>query len=133
MRTPIIAYIATLVVMAIMDGAWLSFATAKLYKPGIGHLMAANPVWPAAVIFYLMYAAGVTYLIVLPAVAGGGAGSALLRGAVLGLVAYGTYDLTSLAIMNGWPVYITVADMVWGAVLTGVAAFLATLVTQKFG
>jgi uncharacterized membrane protein len=133
MRTPLIAYIASLVVMAVMDGAWLSFATAKLYKPGIGHLMAANPVWPAAVLFYLMYAAGVTYLVVLPAVAGGGAGPALLRGAVLGLVAYGTYDLTSLAIMSGWPVYITVADMVWGAVLTGVTAAAATFVTGKFG
>jgi uncharacterized membrane protein len=133
MRAPIIAYFASLVVMAIMDGGWLSFATAKLYKPGIGHLMAANPVWPAAVIFYLMYAAGVTYLIVLPAVAGGGAGSALVRGAVLGLIAYGTYDLTSLAIMSGWPAYVTIADMVWGTVLTGVTAALATLATQKFG
>jgi uncharacterized membrane protein len=133
MRTPIIAYIASLVVMAIMDGGWLSFATAKLYKPGIGHLMTDKPVWPAAVIFYLLYAAGVTYLIVLPAVSGAGAGTALVRGAVLGLIAYGTYDLTSLAIMNGWPAYITVADMVWGTVLTGVTAALATLATQKFG
>jgi uncharacterized membrane protein len=133
MRSVIIAYITGLVVMGILDGAWLSFATSKLYKPGIGHLMAPNPVIPAAVIFYLLYAAGVVYLITLPAVASGGPGSAFVRGAVLGLIAYGTYDLTSLAILNNWPVSVTVADMVWGTVLTGVTAAVATAVTQKFG
>jgi len=130
MRPTIIAYITTLVVMGVLDGAWISFALNKIYKPGIGHLMTANPVVPAAVAFYLLYAAGVTYLIVLPAT---GAGSALVRGGVLGLIAYGTYDLTSLAIMNGWPAYVTIADMIWGTILTGVTAALATLAVQKFG
>jgi uncharacterized membrane protein len=52
---------------------------------------------------------------------------------VLGVVAYGTYDLTSLAILQGWPVYVTVADMVWGAVLTGVAAAVAAAVVGRWG
>jgi uncharacterized membrane protein len=52
---------------------------------------------------------------------------------VLGLIAYGTYDLTSLAIMNGWPVAVTIADMIWGTVLTGVTCGVAFLVTQRFG
>jgi len=130
MRATIVAYFTTLVVMGLLDGAWISFALSKIYKPGIGHLMTATPVVPAAVAFYLLYAAGVTYLIVLPAA---GTGSALVRGGVLGLIAYGTYDLTSLAIMNGWPAYVTIADMIWGTILTGVTAALATLVVQKFG
>ncbi len=130
MLRPIIADVATLVVMGVLDGAWLSFATSKIYRPGIGHLMAAKPVIWAAVAFYLLYAAGVAYLIVLPAA---GAGSALLRGAVLGLIAYGTYDLTSLAILQGWPVYVTAADMVWGAILTGAAASAATWLVGRFG
>ena len=133
MRIVAIAYISLLVVMGVLDGAWLSFSVSRLYKPGIGHLMADQPVAWAAVAFYLIYAAGVTYLITLPALASGGLPAAAMRGAVLGFIAYGTYDLTSLAIMRGWPVNVTVADMIWGALLTGVSASVSMLVTQKFG
>ncbi len=133
MRTSIIAYISSLLTMGILDGIWLGFATSKLYKPGIGHLMADKPNLTAAVLFYLLYAAGITYLVTLPALASHQLGSAVTRGAVLGFIAYGTYDLTSLAILRGWPVNVTVADMIWGAVLTGAAAGVAYLITQKFG
>jgi uncharacterized membrane protein len=133
MKIIAIAYIAVLVVMGVLDGAWLSFSVSRLYKPGIGHLMADQPVAWAAVLFYLLYAAGVTYLITLPALATGGPGSAAVRGAVLGVIAYGTYDLTSLAIMRGWPVNVTLIDMVWGGILTGVSATLAVVITRKFG
>jgi uncharacterized membrane protein len=133
MRSPIIAYFSGLIVMGVLDGAWLSFATSRIYKPGIGPLMADKPVAAAAILFYLLYAAGVAYLITLPALATGSLGSALSRGAVLGLIAYGTYDLTSLAILRGWPVYVTVIDMIWGAILTGISAGGAYLITRKFG
>ena len=133
MRVVVVAYISLLVVMGVLDGAWLSFSVSRLYRPGIGHLMAEKPVASAALLFYLLYAAGVTYLITLPALAAGGVGSAALRGGVLGLIAYGTYDLTSLAIMRGWPWQVTAADMVWGMVLTGVASAASVLMTSKFG
>jgi uncharacterized membrane protein len=133
MRNVVIAYVSVLLVMGLMDGAWLSFAVDRLYRPGIGQLMADKPVAGAAILFYLLYAAGVTYLIILPATVAGGVPAAAVRGAVFGFVAYGTYDLTSLAIMRGWPVNVTVADMVWGAVLTGVAAAASTFLTLRFG
>ncbi len=133
MRTTIVAYFSGLLAMAILDGAWLSFATGAIYKPGIGPLMADKPVIPAAIIFYLLYAAGVTYLITLPALAAGSLPAAITRGAVLGFIAYGTYDLTSLAILRGWPVNVTVIDMIWGAILTGASAGAAFLVARKFG
>jgi uncharacterized membrane protein len=133
MRTAIVAYVSGLIAMAVLDGAWLSFATGAIYKPGIGPLMADKPVIPAAIFFYLLYAAGVTYLITLPALAAGALPAAITRGAVLGLIAYGTYDLTSLAILRGWPVNVTIIDMIWGAILTGVAAGVAFLVARRFG
>jgi len=133
MRSPIIAYFSGLIVMGVLDGAWLSFATSRIYKPGIGPLMADKPVAAAAIIFYLLYAAGVAYLITLPALAAGSLGAALTRGAVLGLIAYGTYDLTSLAILRGWPVNVTVIDMIWGAILTGISASAAYVITRKLG
>ena len=132
MRPAIVAYVSGLVVMAVLDGIWLTFATSRIYRPGIGHLMAAKPTMSAAVLFYLLYVAGLTYLVTLPALPGN-ASTALVRGAVLGLMAYATYDLTSLAIMRDWPVSVTVIDMVWGAVLTGVTAAAAVLLTQRFG
>jgi uncharacterized membrane protein len=132
MRSTIVAYVSGLIVMGILDGAWLSYSIGVLYKPGIGHLMADKPNAVAALLFYLMYGAGVTYLITLPAVSAGW-GFALTRGAVLGIVAYGTYDFTSLAVMRGWPVNVTVIDTIWGGILTAVTATAATLITQRFG
>jgi uncharacterized membrane protein len=132
MRSTIVAYVSGLIVMGILDGAWLSYSIGVLYKPGIGHLMADKPNAVAALLFYLMYGAGVTYLITLPAVSAGWS-FALTRGAVLGIVAYGTYDFTSLAVMRGWPVNVTVIDTIWGGILTAATATAATLITQKFG
>jgi uncharacterized membrane protein len=133
MRVVIIAFVTQLIVMGVLDGAWISFAVGRLYKPGIGHLMADKPMALPAVVFYLLYAAGVTYLITLPALAAGGWAQAAVRGAVFGLVAYGTYDLTSFAIMRGWPANVTIADMIWGLVLTGVTAGISTAVAARFG
>jgi len=133
MRTVIIAYVTQLIVMGVLDGAWISFAVGRLYRPGIGHLMSDKPQAAPAVIFYLLYAAGVTYLVTLPALSSGGWPQAALRGAVFGLVAYGTYDLTSFAILRGWPANVTIADMLWGLVLTGVTAGVSTYVAGKLG
>jgi uncharacterized membrane protein len=133
MRVVIIAFVTQLIVMGVLDGAWISFAVGRLYKPGIGHLMADKPMALPAVVFYLLYAAGVTYLITLPALAAGGWAQAAVRGAVFGLVAYGTYDLTSFAILRGWPANVTIADMIWGLVLTGVTAGISTAVAARFG
>ncbi|OYV38038.1 MAG: hypothetical protein B7Z80_11195 [Rhodospirillales bacterium 20-64-7] len=123
--------IAVLIGMGILDGAWLSFAVSRLYRPGIGHLMSERPNAWAALAFYLLYAAGVSYLVVQPALAARLPGEAFLRGGVLGLIAYGTYDLTSLAVLRGWPLSVTVIDMVWGMILTGVSAGIATLVVLR--
>ncbi len=133
MRPAIVAFISSLVVMGVLDGTWISLALGRIYKPGIGHLMADKIVAPAALAFYLLYAAGITYVVTLPALAAGSFGDAVSRGAVLGLIAYGTYDLTSLAIMQGWPAYVTIADMIWGTILTAVTCGAAFLVTQRLG
>ncbi len=132
MRAALIAYVSGLVVMAAIDVSWLSLTTRSLYKPGIGHLLADKPSLGAGVLFYLVYVGGLTYLVTLPALQSG-LGYAALRGAVLGLMAYATYDLTSQAVMRGWPVNITVIDIAWGTVLTAVTATAATFITGKFG
>ena len=133
MRIFITAYTAALVGMGILDGIWLSLTASRIYRPSLGALMVSKPVVPAAIIFYLLYIAGLTYLVVLPALATGQFSSAVARGAVLGLVAYGTYDLTNLAIIRGWPLRVTIIDLAWGTLLTAVTAAAAFLITRAIG
>ncbi len=133
MKLSSLAYITTLLTMAVLDSIWISFALNKLYKPGFGALMGDKPVVSAAILFYLLYPAGVTYLITFPLLGSGTLISVLQRGAVFGLVAYGTYDLTSQAIMRGWPWNVTILDMIWGTVLTSLSAGAGFLVAKKLG
>jgi uncharacterized membrane protein len=111
----------TLVTFLALDALWLGVIARKLYSRELGHLLAPNVRWGAAAIFYLLYVTGLLALVVLPR-----AGSPLLHvallGALFGLVAYATYDLTNLATLSGWPVSVTLADLTWGAVATGVTA-----------
>ena len=132
MRSVIVAYISGLVVMVALDFCWLTLAARTLYKPGIGDLMADKPALLPAALFYLLFIAGMTYLVTLPALPNG-LGFAASRGAVLGLTAYATYDLTAQAVLRNWPVSITVIDIVWGTVLTTIAATAATFLAGKFG
>ena len=114
-----IAYAATAFVFLAIDYVWLAFVAKDFYARSIGHLMRDAPDFGAAAVFYLFYVAGVVFFAVLPAESWKGA---LLRGALLGLLAYGTYDMTNLATLKGWPWRMAAVDMAWGAFLTATAA-----------
>lgn len=122
MRPPLIAYIATAAVFFGMDFVWLSLAHGPLYKARLGSLLLDKPNFPAAGGFYLLYVIGVVVFSVMPALAQGSWMRALWGGALLGLIAYGTYDMTNQATLVGWSPVITVVDMLWGTFATGVAA-----------
>jgi uncharacterized membrane protein len=116
------AFVATLLAMLVLDAVWLGLLARDLYQEGIGPLMRAQPLWAAALAFYLMYAAGLVWFAVRPQRDQPLVRRAALAGALLGLVAYGTYDLSNLATLNGWPVHIVLVDMVWGAVVSAASA-----------
>jgi uncharacterized membrane protein len=124
-------------VMALLDFLWLSTATRLLYRPKLGPLLNETPVWPPAILFYLLYGVGVLVFVVRPALGEAGSGSSILQamllGALFGLVAYGTYDLTNHATIPNWPLSITVIDMAWGALLTALTTGAAVWAGQKFG
>ena len=117
-----IAYLACLVVMGGLDYLWLSHTSAPLYHRDLGPLLAENPNMTVAVIFYLGYAAGIVFFAVRPALAAGVWRPAILNGALLGLFAYATYDLTNFATMKVWTLRVTALDIVWGMFLTAAAA-----------
>lgn len=131
MKTIILSFFATLVPILVIDGAYLLTVGGTFYKNHIGHLMAPSVQLVPAAIFYLLYAVGVVVLLVLPAVKSGqGLGGVFLTGALLGLVAYGTYDLTNQSTLNGWPTIVTFVDLAWGAFLTGSATTIAVWATR---
>ncbi len=125
-----LAYASTLVVFAALDFVWLGFVAKDLYRNGIGHLMLETPNWTAAVLFYLIYIAGLVFFAVLPGLDAGAWGRATLYGALFGFFCYATYDLTNLATLKGWPVAIVVADLTWGAFVSAAAATAGFFITR---
>lgn len=115
----VFAYAGSAIVFLGLDYIWLSRVARDFYAGSLGSLMRETPDFLAAGIFYLFYIGGIVFFAVMPAESWKGA---LLRGAVLGLLAYGTYDMTNLATLKGWPWRMAAVDMVWGAALTGLAA-----------
>ncbi len=129
MKQTIIAYLSTALAMLALDSIWLKLTADRLYRPRLGHLMLPEFNLTPAAIFYFIYVFGITILAVLPALGDGKLTTALMRGAVLGLVAYATYDLTNQATLRGWSTPITIIDLCWGTFLTGFAASIGWWVT----
>ncbi|XUY27035.1 DUF2177 family protein [Agrobacterium sp. rho-8.1] len=117
-----IAYVGTAIVFFGFDFLWLSKLAIGFYRREIGGLMLAKPNFAAAGIFYLFYIAGIVYFAVVPALNGDSWQSALVSGAILGFIGYGTYDMTNLSTLKGWSLKMCVVDIIWGTVLTGAAA-----------
>jgi uncharacterized membrane protein len=121
-------YFVTLIPFLVLDAIWLGLVAPSFYKSQIGHLMAENPNFLAAGIFYLLYVVG---LVVFITGREGTLKEAALRGAFFGLVCYATYDLTNLATLRDWPILVTLVDLAWGAFLSGTTCLIASLVLKK--
>ena len=130
MKTIAIAYVVTLAAFALLDFFWLSRMADVLYRPAMGDMAAANFRPVPAVLFYLLFCAGLVYFAVRPALGAGDWSMAFVQGAALGLIAYATYDLTNQATLKNWSTTLSIADMSWGTVLSGVAATAGYFVTQ---
>jgi uncharacterized membrane protein len=129
--TYIIAYIATAIVFFGLDYVWLSRVATGFYRDRMVHLLLDQPNLAAAGLFYCVYVAGIVYFAVAPALGNGTATSALIAGALLGLIAYGTYDMTNLATVKNWSVAVTIVDMAWGTVLTSASAWAGYMATLR--
>ncbi|MBO0129699.1 MULTISPECIES: DUF2177 family protein [Agrobacterium tumefaciens complex] len=131
MKTYFAAYFFTLVAFLVIDFIWLSTMASRLYRPAIGDLLAENFRLAPAVVFYLIYAGGLTFLAVRPALLSGEWTTALLYGAIVGFMAYATYDLTNQATLKNWPTTLTIADLLWGAFVSAAAAIIGYIVTVR--
>lgn len=131
MTTKLVAYIATLVPLVVIDLLWLGYIARSIYMNEIGNLLRKSPELPPAVAFYLLYASGLVVFAVLPGLRAGSAGQAMLLGAFLGLVAYGTYDLTNFAVLNGYTLKLTLIDIAWGTLVSGTVSWLSVVIVSR--
>jgi uncharacterized membrane protein len=127
-KTGLILYLVTLAVFLAIDLVWLGLVARGFYRRHLGYLMSPKVNWAAALLFYLLFIAGLLVFAVRPAIAAGAPLQALWLGALLGLVCYATYDLTNLATVRDWPLIVTAVDLVWGTVLGGGVSFVAALI-----
>ena len=128
----IVAYIVTAVVFLGLDAIWLTQIALGMYRRELSALLLDKPNLPIAGLFYLLFVVGIVVLAILPALNGGSWLNALLMGAVLGLVAYGTYDITNLSTLKNWSLTVTIADLAWGSALTAVSATVGYLAVTWF-
>jgi uncharacterized membrane protein len=126
----VIFYAGTLIVCVALDFVWLSVMKDRLYAPVIGDMLARDPNFPAAIAFYLVYAAGVTIFVGAPTLTSARWPKAMLLGALFGLFCYMTYDLTNQATLRSWSLLLTLTDIAWGMFLTAASATIAYFVTR---
>ena len=126
----VLSYLSILVSLLVLDGLWIGLVMGKLFKKHLAHVLTHSVAWPPVAIFYLLYAFGIAYFVVWGASHTGHWLAIFGAGVLFGVIAYGTFDLTNQAIITGWPTFITVLDMTWGGIYTGIAAILGVLVKR---
>ena len=129
-RIHLIAWAGAAIPFLAIDLLWLGVVARDFYASQLGPLMAPKPRWGIALMFYAAYCAGIVLFAVMPGVAADSLTRTLLLGAALGALAYGTYDLTNLATLRNWPPLMSAVDIVWGTILTAVAAGLSHLAVR---
>ena len=123
-------YVLTLFAFLSIDAIWLGLVARGFYGRHLEALLRANPNWLAALLFYLLFVAGVLLFVVVPAAQQESAKRALVYGAFFGLVTFATYDLTNLATIKDWPLIVTIIDLVWGTSLGAVLSYLGFLMER---
>lgn len=125
-----VRYVTALAVLAIGDFIWLGYFARAVFQPTLGPILRENIDWPAAILFYLLYAGGVVIFAVSPALANHSAGKAFLYGLLFGFFAYMTYDVTNYATLSAWTIRLAIMDVAWGTVISGLAAVISYGVTR---
>ena len=128
----IAAYLGAAVVFCLMDFIWLTLIAKSFYQSQMGALMAVDVRIVPAIIFYVLYLAGLVLFAISPALREQNWLMAVGLGLALGLVAYGSYDLTNMATLKGWSLSLTLVDIAWGAFVSAVSALAGFYVARIF-
>ncbi len=114
-----------------IDMLWLGVIAKNFYREKLSFIFTGQVNWAAAIIFYLIYIAGILYFAILPEIHTGNWKMVLLNGAILGFLCYATYDLTNMATIKQWPLTVVIVDIIWGTILTGSVAVISYLTATR--
>lgn len=129
----IFIYLAAVVIFLGVDFVWLTTMKSAFYEERIGHLLADEPNMMAAGAFYLFYLFALCILILYPQIkAGTSVPTIFFLGALIGLMAYGTYDFTNLALYKGFTLDTALVDFAWGGFLTGSVSAIVAWMAYHF-
>ena len=126
-------YSVAFIVFFAIDLVWLGVVAKNMYKEHLGFIMSPNVNWVAAIGFYMVFIAGLIFFALNPAIEKNSVMYAFLVGGFFGLITYATYDMTNLATLKDWPVFITVVDIIWGTVLCSLTTTVSFLVLKFIG
>lgn len=129
--TQALAYFIALIVFGAIDAAWLTTMGAVLYRPALGEILLSSVRLAPAIAFYLIYPIGIVIFAVTPALRAESLVSAFVLGLLFGAIAYATYDLTNYATLKYWNLTITIIDVVYGAIATGIASCVPYLLVRS--
>jgi len=127
----VLSYGVSAFVMLTLDLLWLGVVAPPLYERELGALLRPHPSLVAAALFYAVYLVGVNELVVHAETTAARSHSVAARGALLGLVAYSTFDLTALAVLTGWSALVSAVDVAWGMLLTAATAGVTHAVATR--
>lgn len=128
----LITFFVAFAVFMVIDLIWIGVVAAPFYRKQIGFLMTKSVNWAAAILFYIIFIAGMVIFVIYPALTNQSFSSALIMGALYGLVTYATYDLTNLATLEGWPMPMVIVDMLWGISLSVLVSSITYVLMNAF-
>jgi uncharacterized membrane protein len=129
----VVLVLVTGAVFLIADAVMLSNVLQPLFAQHLGETLRDGIRPGPAVLFYVTYMAGVIWFAGWPALRDGTPAMALVNGAILGFVAYGTYELTSWTVMRDWHPTMVAADMAWGTTVTALSAWAGVMAARAVG
>ena len=124
-------FFITLPLLIAFDMSWVGVIAGQFYDTYLGHLLAETYNVYAIIVFYLFYTIAVLYFAVLPALRQNSFVTAFIQGSALGFVCYTFYDLTNMATLTDWPLFVTVLDIAWGTIMTACVASLTYILATK--
>jgi uncharacterized membrane protein len=124
-------YTIAFLIFVVLDMVWLGLIAKNFYISQIGFLMRPDINWLAAIIFYVLFIAGLVIFVIAPAVEKVSWMHALSYGALFGLITYATYDLTNLATLKNWPILVTIVDLIWGTTLGSTVSLATYMIFMK--
>lgn len=124
-------YLVAASLFAAIDLIWLGVIAKNFYRSQLGTLFTDKVVKTPAILFYSLYIGGLCYFGLRPAIDASSAFVALYSGGLFGLLAYATYDLTNWATLKNWPSKLSVIDVLWGTLLTGLVTMFTYFIAVK--